>query len=90
MLDPGGLLPPPAGPSVRRAGAWLQRAWPSRYDGIAKAANRVYDSPNGRTFAEWALINKVLAPFTFPTKIYIAHRIVEHRRRAAAAADSER
>ena len=71
--------------AVRRAGAWLQRAWPSRYDGIAKAANRVYDSPNGRTFAEWALINKVLAPVSFPAKLALANRIVNQRAALAAS-----
>lgn len=65
--------------AVRRAGAWLQRNWPSRYEGIAKAADRVYGSPNGRAFGEWVLINKVLAPISFPAKLALANRIVNQR-----------
>jgi len=65
--------------AVRRAGAWLKQSWPSRYDGIAKAADRVYTSPNGRTFGEWMLINKILAPVSFPAKFALANRIVNQR-----------
>jgi hypothetical protein len=73
------------GLAVRRAGAWLQRAWPSRYDSIAKSAERVYASPNGRTFGEWMLINKILAPVSFPAKLALANRIVNQRAALAGA-----
>ena len=71
--------------AVQRAGSWLKNVWPSRYDGIAKAADRVYMSPNGRTFGEWLLINKVLAPVSFPAKLALANRIVNQRALAGAA-----
>ena len=71
--------------AVRRAGSWLQRAWPSRYESIVKAADRVYGSKNGRAFGEWLLINKVLAPVSFPAKLALANRIVNQRAAIAAA-----
>ena len=46
----------------------------------------MYSNPKGRTFAEFVLVNKVLAPVSFPTKIWIAHKIVKRRENAAAAA----
>ena len=71
--------------AVHRAGEWLQRMWPSRYESIAKASERGFASPNGRTFGEWVLINKVLAPFSFPLKLAAANRIVNQKRAAVAA-----
>ena len=32
-----------------------------------------------RAAAEWALVNKVLAPVNFPLKMWIAHKYVEWR-----------
>ena len=72
--------------AVRRVGGWLKQAWPARYDGIVKAADRVYTSPNGRTFGEWLLVNKVLAPVSFPMKLALANRIVNQRVALASAA----
>jgi hypothetical protein len=71
--------------AVHRAGEWLQRMWPSRYESIAKASERGFASPNGRTFGEWLLINKILAPFSFPLKLAAANRIVNQKRAAVAA-----
>lgn len=71
--------------AVHRAGEWLQHMWPSRYESIAKASERGFASPNGRTFGEWLLINKILAPFSFPIKLAAANRIVNQKRAAVAA-----
>merc|ERR1712087_421129 len=57
----------------------LQKYTPSWHSSIAKLSSRVYGSPNGRATAEWLLVNKVLAPVSFPTKLWLAHRIVEKR-----------
>lgn len=67
---------------VQRAGRWLQGVWPSRYESIAAASTKVYTSPNGRTFGEWLLINKVLSPVSFPVKVAVANRIVNQRHAA--------
>ena len=72
--------------AVERAGALLQRFLPSWHDSVAKLSANVYSNPKGRTFAEFVLVNKVLAPVSFPTKIWIAHNIVKRRENAAAAA----
>ena len=50
-----------------------------------KLAGRIEGAPAGRAAAEWALLNKVLAPVSFPTKMWIAHKIVQRR---AAVADT--
>lgn len=71
--------------AVRRAGAWLKQVWPARYEGITTAAGRMYTSPNGRTLGEWLLINKVLAPVSFPAKLALANRIVNQRAALAGA-----
>ena len=36
-------------------------------------------------FGEWALINKLMAPVGFPTKMWIAHKIVEARNADSSA-----
>uniref|UniRef100_A0A7S2GCR7 Uncharacterized protein n=1 Tax=Haptolina brevifila TaxID=156173 RepID=A0A7S2GCR7_9EUKA len=71
---------------IRHVGRWLQRAWPSRYDSISQSFARMYESPNGRTFGEWLLVNKVLAPVSFPMKLALANRIVNQRAALASAA----
>jgi hypothetical protein len=74
--------------AVHRAGRWLQRMWPSRYQNIAAASARAYESPNGRTFGEWLLINKVLSPVSFPLKVAMANRIVNQRQLAHVPSNS--
>ena len=76
---------PTGSAAVQRVGGWLRRVWPSRYEKISAAAANVYTSPNGRTFGEWLLINKVLAPVSFPAKLALANRIVNQRAALATA-----
>lgn len=66
----------------------LRNLSPTLHASVAKLSNRVYSSDRGRTFAEWLLLNKILAPVSFPAKLWISHRIVE--RRAAARAEATR
>ena len=68
---------------VRRAGDWLQRWSPSQHEKIARLSGRIYGSPNGRTFAEWLLLNKVLTPVALPSKLFLANWIVQKQRRYA-------
>lgn len=72
--------------SVERSSAWLSKNTPSWHATLAKLAGRIEGAPASRAFGEWALINKVLAPVSFPTKMWIARRIVNRRDQAAAAA----
>lgn len=74
---------------VRRVGEWLQRKVPSQHAKVVKLSEGLYGSPNGRTFAELALLNKVLAPVTLPTKFMLAHLIANQRaaQRVADAVD---
>ena len=70
----------PAGRKVvERSGAFLQRWTPSWHASIAKLASKIEGAPVWRAFGEWALINKLMAPVGFPTKMWIAHKIVEAR-----------
>ena len=75
--------------AVQRTSELLQRYAPSWHESVAKLSARVYGSPTGRTTAEWLLVNKLAAPISFPTKLWIAHRIVE-RSRVRDAADAAR
>eukprot|EP00322_Chrysochromulina_rotalis_P024903 CAMPEP_0115847898 /NCGR_PEP_ID=MMETSP0287-20121206/10630_1 /TAXON_ID=412157 /ORGANISM="Chrysochromulina rotalis, Strain UIO044" /LENGTH=172 /DNA_ID=CAMNT_0003301767 /DNA_START=58 /DNA_END=575 /DNA_ORIENTATION=+ len=70
---------------VSRVGSWLQRAWPSRYATIQSSANIGYTS-QWRTFSEWLLINKALAPLSFPLKVAAANHIVSQRNAAEGLA----
>ena len=45
--------------AARRLSEWLEQWAPSWHAGVAKLGARVYGSPNGRTFVEWLLLNKV-------------------------------
>ena len=66
--------------TVTHVGGWLQRVWPSRYKSIAAASEKVYTSPNGRTFGEWLLINKLAAPVALPFHIGLANHLVNRRK----------
>lgn len=74
--------------AVRKSSEFLEQWAPSWHASIAKLSARVYGSPSGRTLAEWILLNKILAPISFPTKMWFAHQIVE--RRHAATRDETR
>lgn len=75
----------PAGRSiVERSGALLERWAPSWHTSIVKLAGKIEGAPASRAAGEWALINKVLAPIGFPTKMWIAHKVVEARHATAA------
>ena len=65
---------------VMRSSTFLERWAPSWRASIAKLASKIEGAPATRAFGEWALINKILAPIGFPTKMWIAHKIVERRR----------
>lgn len=80
MQSPGGKK------FVERSSLWLSQNAPSWHASLAKLAGKIEGAPAGRAFGEWALINKVLAPVSFPTKMWIAHKIVQRRDAAAAAA----
>ena len=73
---------------VQRASVWLNRAAPSWHERVAQLSARIYGAPHGRTFAEWLLVNKLLTPVALPVKIWLAHRIVEQRNAADAAANA--
>ena len=75
------------GDLVRTVGEWLQRNVPSQHAKVVKLSAGVYGSPNGRTFAEWMLLNKVLAPVSLPTKFMVANSIA-NRRAAQRIADA--
>ena len=77
----------PAGRSVvQRSGAFLERWAPSWHASVVKLASKIEGAPATRAFGEWALINKVLAPIGLPTKLWIAHHIVEWRKAPSAGA----
>ena len=67
-----------------RSGAVLERWAPSWHASVIKLAGKIEGAPATRAFGEWALINKVLAPIGFPTKMWIAHKVVEARHADAA------
>ena len=73
---------------VTRAGAFLAQYTPSWHASLSKLAGRIEGAPAGRAAAEWALLNKVLAPVSFPTKIAIAHQIVQRRGAVAESVPS--
>ena len=70
---------------AHRSGAVLERWTPSWHAGVIKLASKIKGAPATRAFGEWALINKVMAPFGFPAKMWIAHKIVEARHAGDAA-----
>lgn len=73
---------------VHRGSAFLERWAPSTHASLAKLAERIYGSPSGRTTAEWLLINKVVSPVTFPTKMWFGHLLAERSKRLAAAEEA--
>ena len=76
----------PAGRAlVVRAGNVLEQWAPSWHASVVKLAGRIEGAPASRAFGEWALINKLLAPIGFPTKMAIAHTVVERRKRLASS-----
>ena len=72
---------------VERSGDFLERNAPSWHASIMRLAGKIQGAPRVRATGEWALINKVLAPIGFPTKLWIAHKFVQRRDGAAAAAE---
>ena len=70
---------------VARSSAVLERWAPSWHASIVKFASKIEGAPATRAFGEWALLNKVLAPIGFPTKMWIAHKVVEMRKAETAA-----
>ena len=66
---------------VERTSSFLERHTPRTHANLSQMASKIHGAPAGRAAAEWALINKVLAPIGFPTKMWIAHRIVQSRAR---------
>jgi len=69
--------------------SFLERRAPSTHASLAKLANQAQGAPAGRAAAEWALLNKVLAPIGFPTKMWIAHRVVKNWDAKAVAAQPD-
>jgi len=65
---------------VQAASDWMLRTAPKWHASVAKMGANVYGGTHKRAFAEWLLLNKILAPFSFPTKLWIAHKIVESRK----------
>ena len=65
--------------AVKASSEWLLQKAPKWHASIAKLSTRVYGGPHKRAFAEWVLLNKVLAPVSFPTKLWIAHKVVERQ-----------
>ena len=82
MASPGGRA------FVKSTGSVLERWAPSWHASVAKLASKIEGAPATRAFGEWALINKVLAPVGFPTKMWIAHKIVERRKALGFAAET--
>jgi len=74
---------------IERSSAFLLRHTPSWHASIAKLAGKIEGAPATRAAGEWALLNKVLAPVGFPTKMYIAHLIVQRRNAAATSGSVE-
>ena len=50
---------------------------------LVQLAGKIEGAPIGLSLAEWALINKVLAPINFPLKFWLAHKWVEYRKSLA-------
>uniref|UniRef100_A0A7S2BWK6 Uncharacterized protein n=1 Tax=Haptolina brevifila TaxID=156173 RepID=A0A7S2BWK6_9EUKA len=71
---------------VSRASTLLEQYTPSMHARLSEMAGKIQGAPAGRAAAEWALLNKVLAPIGFPTKLWMAHQIVQ-RRNAALGTD---
>ena len=75
----------PAGRAfAQRTGAVIERWSPSWHASLMKLAGKIEGAPASRAFGEWALINKILAPIGFPTKMWLAHLIVERRKKGLA------
>mmetsp|Transcript_24856 Transcript_24856/g.54320 ORF Transcript_24856/g.54320 Transcript_24856/m.54320 type:complete len:157 (+) Transcript_24856:196-666(+) len=70
---------------VQRASTFLQTYLPGSHNSIVKLSEKAYGSPQGRTVGEWLLINKILAPVSLPTKLWIAHRVCEYRKASQSA-----
>lgn len=68
---------------VERTGSVLLRVSPRFHASLATLAGKIEGAPIGRSLAEWALINKVLAPINFPLKFWLAHKWVEYRKSLA-------
>ncbi|MDC0525524.1 hypothetical protein OAO87_00900 [bacterium] len=68
---------------VQRSGATLVRWAPAWHASVVKLASKIEGAPATRAFGEWALLNKLLAPIGLPTKLWIAHKLVEARKGAA-------
>lgn len=71
---------------VERASALLQRHAPKQHRSLERLVGRMHGTPAVRAAAEWALVNKVLAPVNFPFKMWLGHRWVEWRRGGGDAA----
>jgi hypothetical protein len=69
---------------VQAASDALLRWSPSWHASVAKLGANVYGGTHKRAAAEWLLLNKVLAPISFPTKLWVAHKIVESRKAHSA------
>ena len=79
------LMATPSGRALVTSGSTFLERWaPSWRASIVKLAQKIEGAPATRAFGEWALINKVLAPIGFPTKMWIAHKIVERRNERAS------
>ena len=73
---------------VLTVGGFLERNAPSMHAKLATLVEKAQGAPAGRAAAEWALANKVLAPIGFPTKMWIAHKVVKRQRAQDAAPSS--
>jgi len=60
----------------------LLRWSPKLHQSVTKMSSNVYGGTHKRALAEWVLFNKVLAPVSFPIKIWVAHKIVESHKAA--------
>lgn len=67
---------------IENASDFLRSKVPSWHETLAKLASKIEGAPRTRAAGEWALLNKVLAPVSFPTKMYLAHLIVQRRSQA--------
>jgi hypothetical protein len=74
------LMETPRGRSfVKRASDVLASWTPTWHARLTELSSKINGAPASRAFAEWALINKILAPIGFPTKMWIAHKVVSRR-----------
>ena len=74
---------------VQSASRFLRKCTPTWHGRLGQLSERANSGQgHGRTFGEWLLINKLLAPVNFPFKLWLAHLIVERKERIAAAARS--